>query len=206
MGDSGAVGYNRWAPAQPCCKHHAPPATLCIAEDDLILSNPLTVRALRADDLPELLNIQLQCYEPHLVESAQVYARRLASPANCSLVSERDGRVNGYLASYRSQLGKLTPLHGAFDGQPASADTLYLHDVAVLPACAGQGIAHALLARLWAQGRAAGLRNSALVSVQGSQDYWSRHGYVVQQLNDGDECARLRTYGGGAVYMVRRLD
>lgn len=167
---------------------------------------PITrVRPLVASDLPALLRIQQLCYAPDLIESAQVYANRLASPLNCSLVSERDGQLCGYLAAYLSGEGRVTPLHGDFTGQLDAADTLYLHDVAVRPACAGQGIAQALLERLWAQGRGAGLRTSALVSVQGSRDYWARHGYVVRQLRDSDECARLRTYGQAAVYMVRSL-
>ena len=77
--------------------------------------------------------------------------------------------------------------------------------MAVLPAHAGQGLAHALLQPLWAQARAEGLRHSALVSVQGSQAYWQRQGYALHPLQDAAQQARLASYGEGAVYMARAL-
>lgn len=164
----------------------------------------MVVRPLALSDLAELLAVQLACYGEGFVESSEVFARRLASPANCSLVLEREGEVCAYLAAYRSVRGKVTPLHGDFEAV-AQPDTLYLHDMAVLPACAGQGLARALLQPLWAQARAEGLRHSALVSVQGSQAYWERHGYVLQSLTDVDQQPRLASYGEGAVYMARAL-
>src|SRR3990167_8330312 len=88
----------------------------------------------------------------------------------------------------------------------ARPDTLYLHDMAVLPALAGRGLARALLEPLWHQAIARGLRRSALVSVQGSQGFWERHGYAAQPLHDAAQRQRLAAYGEGAVYMVRGLE
>lgn len=164
----------------------------------------VVVRPLALSDLADLLSVQLACYGEGFVESRDVFARRLASPANCSLVLEREGVVCAYLAAYRSVLGKVTPLHGDFEGVP-HADTLYLHDLAVVPANAGQGLARALLQPLWAQAAAQGLRHSALVSVQGSQAYWERQGYALQPLGDAAQRARLASYGEGAVYLARGL-
>jgi ribosomal protein S18 acetylase RimI-like enzyme len=164
----------------------------------------VVVRPLALSDLADLLAVQLACYGEGFVESGDVFARRLASPANCSLVLEQGGKVCAYLAAYRSVRGKVTPLHGDFE-VVAAADTLYLHDMAVLPTCAGQGLARALLAPLWERAVQEGLRHTALVSVQGSQGYWARHGYAEQVLQDAVQRQRLATYGEGATYMVRRL-
>lgn len=164
----------------------------------------VVVRPLALSDLADLLAVQLACYGEGFVESGDVFARRLASPANCSLVLDQGGKVCAYLAAYRSVRGKVTPLHGDFVVVPA-ADTLYLHDMAVLPTCAGQGLARALLAPLWERAVQEGLRHTALVSVQGSQGYWARHGYAEQVLQDAVQRQRLATYGEGATYMVRRL-
>lgn len=170
----------------------------------LMLSSTPLVRPLAVQDLPGLLAVQLACYGAGFVESREVFAARLASPANCSLVLERAGVVCAYLAAYRSLRGKVTPLHGGFEAVP-QPDTLYLHDMAVLPGCAGQGLARALLQPMWKEAKARGLRHTALVSVQGSQAYWERQGYAVQALADAAQRERLASYGGGAVYMVREL-
>ena len=168
------------------------------------LPPPVRLRALVHPDLADLLAVQRACYGPGFVETAEVFARRLASPANCSLVLERDGQVCAYLAAYRSALGKVTPLHGDFEAVP-QADTLYLHDMAVLPTCAGQGLAQALLKSVWDHAAAQGLRHTALVSVQDSQTYWERHGYAQQPLGDAAQRERLASYGEGAVYMARAM-
>ena len=165
----------------------------------------MTPRALTVDDLPGLLAVQHACDGEGFIEGAEVFARRLANPAQCSLVLKDGGRVCAYLAAYDSLLGKVTPLHGDFETAP-QPDTLYLHDMAVLPPLAGRGLARALLDPLWRQAQARGLRQSALVSVQGSQGFWERHGYAAQPLHDAAQRQRLAAYGVGAVYMVRGLN
>lgn len=162
------------------------------------------VRALALPDVPGLLAVQRACYGEGLVESGEVFAHRLASAANCSWVLTRDETVCAYLAAYGSQQGKVTPLHGDFEATTAP-DTLYLHDLAVLPSCAGQGLARALLRAAWAQAAARGLGHAALVSVQGSQAYWTRQGFGVQALACEAQQAHLASYGDGAVYMARAL-
>lgn len=160
---------------------------------------PLTLQ-----DLPGLLAVQRACYGEGYLESAEVYVRRLVSPAQCSLVLERESRVCAYLAAYDSVAGQVTPLHGEFV-PVAEPDTLYLHDLAVLPALAGQGLARALLMPIWHRAAGRGLGRSALVAVQGSQGFWERHGYAVQTLQEAQQRQRLATYGEGAVYMQRPL-
>ncbi len=172
-----------------------------------VLPAGATVRALAPQHLPGLLAVQRACYGGDLVEGLEVFARRLTSPANCSLVIEVSGEVLAYLAAYRTLHGKVTALHGHFEpvAGPLAADTLYLHDLAVLPQQAGRGLAQALLASLWTQAAARGLRYTALVSVQGSQAYWERQGYAVQPLEEALQRTQLASYGASAVYMARCL-
>ena len=168
---------------------------------------PLEVRSLQPDDLPALMAVQRAAYGDGFMESTEVFARRLASPVNCSLALLLDGALCAYLAAYQSVQGKVTPLHGDFEPPVGTApDTLYLHDMAVLPLLAGRGLARALLQPLWRQAQTRGLRQSALVSVQGSQGFWERHGYAAQPLHDAAQRQRLAGYGADALYMVRRLN
>lgn len=160
------------------------------------------VRPLRPGDLQALMGIQLACYGAAYAESAQVYARRLAHPQHCSLAVEQNGTLLAYLAAYWSEAGKVTPLHGDFE-VCAAPGVLYLHDMAVHPAHAGQGLASRLLAALWPQARQRGIFTSCLVSVQGTQDYWRRHGYLPQPLSDPQQLQRLSGYGKHAGYMQR---
>ena len=162
-------------------------------------------RPLQHDDLPGLLQVQRSCYGDEYVEGVEVFARRIASAANCSLVLECEGVVCAYLAAYRSRAGKVTPLHGDFE-TVSTPDTLYLHDMAVHPDFAGQGLAHALLQRMRDLAKDSALPYSGLVSVQGSQAYWARQGYCLHALSDPQQQERLASYGEDAVYMLASHD
>ena len=160
------------------------------------------IQPLTPADVPGLMQVQEACYGAQYMESADVYRTRIASAAQCSLVVVQGNVVLAYLAAYRSQLGCVTPLHGAFVSSD-TPNTLYLHDMAVHPDCNGQGLASALLQALWRDAQTWSPRYSALVSVQGSQDYWQRKGYArYNQLLPADAAA-LRSYGDDAVYMAQ---
>ncbi len=167
------------------------------------LGTPAQIRPLTQADLAGLMQVQEACYGAQYMESAAVYEGRVASAAQCSWVAVQGGQVLAYAAAYRSRLGCVTPLHGGFVGSDAP-DTLYLHDMAVHPDCAGQGLASALWAALWQSAAAWSPAYAALVSVQGSQDYWQRKGFAVHDALAPDNAQALRGYGDDAVYMVQR--
>src|SRR5256885_6159638 len=63
------------------------------------LAGRFHVRALTAADLSDLLHFQLACYGADYAESGEVFARRLASAANCSLALEQGDRKSTRLNS-----------------------------------------------------------------------------------------------------------
>ena len=178
-----------------------PMQTPAHADTPLGTSAPVRVQPLTAADTPALMRVQAACYGAALLEDAALYARRLSSPGQCSLgVRSATGGLRAYLAAYWSVLGTITPLHGDFHLQ-AAPDTLYLHDLAVRPTDAGRGLAQALLAAAWRAALARGVRQAALVSVQGTAGFWRRQGFEL-----ADAPPALASYGAGAHYMTRALD
>lgn len=159
---------------------------------------------LAGSDAASLIAVQRACYGDSLIESAEVYRRRLASPAGLSLGAIRHGALVAYLAAYRSRLGKVTPLHGDFASEDLP-DALYLHDLAVRPTLAGQGVGQRLVASLVAGVSAEGLGQVALVAVPGARRYWAGRGFRQGRLADADQQRHLATYGPGAVYLTRPL-
>ena len=157
----------------------------------------IPIRPLTTADAASVARIQAACYGPELIEDEALYARRLASPAHCSLgVPDDDGSLVAYLAAYWSVRGAVTPLHGDFKVSE-NIDTVYLHDMAVLPARAGRGLAHALLGAVWRVAHARDVYRAALVSVQGTEKFWRRQGF-----KPAPSSAELDSYGPGALYMM----
>ena len=160
----------------------------------------MRVAPMTATDLDAVLAVQAACYPPAMQEAADVVLARLAASPDTVLVARDGGGVCAYLFAYPSRLGKVTPLGGAFV-VPADPDTLYLHDLAVAPRAAGQGVARRLAGALLAAGAARGFAQSALVSVQDSRRFWESLGYACA----AGDAAGLATYPDGVLYMARAL-
>ncbi len=160
-----------------------------------------TIRPMLGSDVPAMLGVQAQCYEPDMNESAEVLLARFQScPDTAWVALDAQGQVAAYLVAYRSCLGKPTPLGHAFEHAPA-ADVLYLHDLAMGEALRGQGVAQRLVAHARAQAGVMGLRGLALVSVNDTVGFWQRMGFAVAQPATMFE-PMLNTYPGHARYMI----
>lgn len=161
-------------------------------------------RAMTAADVPAVMRIQARCYDSFMQESEAAIRARLEASPDLSWVAVANGRMGAYLVAYRSRLGKLGALGAAFD-IAAEPDSLYLHDLAVDPACKGQGLGPALVRMALKKAGEEALSYSSLVSVQASKHFWERHGYAVWSGLDARQASHLDTYTGQAWYMVNRL-
>jgi len=161
---------------------------------------PILIRPIREDDLDAVLAVQAACYPPAMQEPRAIVLARMQAAGGTTLVAMRDGALCGYAFAYRSAAGAVTPLGAVFEVDEGG-DTLYIHDLSVAPAAAGLGIARRLAERLQMLAAGMGLGRCALVSVQDSQPFWERLGFVERAC--GDEGARmaLASYPAVAVYM-----
>ncbi|MDR2300169.1 MAG: GNAT family N-acetyltransferase [Comamonas sp.] len=160
----------------------------------------IQLRPLVAADVEAVLRIQEQCYGQDFAESRNVFVRRLAMSGHCSWAAVRGSQMLAYLAAYWSLPGAVTPFNGDFEDY-ADASVLYLHDMAVSPEAAGQGLAKRMVQATREQARARGIERTALVSVQGSQTYWERQGYARTNPGNAAQQQHLASYGEDAVYM-----
>ncbi|MFC4932779.1 GNAT family N-acetyltransferase [Massilia sp. GCM10023247] len=160
------------------------------------------IRPLSHDDLEAVLRVQAECYGPAMQEPAAVIRARLAAAGDTAFAAVAGGALLGYLFAYRSLLGSVTPLGAAY--APAGApDTLYLHDLAVSPRAAGQGLARRLAQHAAQLARREALPWCALVSVQDSQRFWEKLGYRAAACPAPQAAQALASYPALALYMTR---
>ena len=162
-----------------------------------------TLRLMQAEDLPEIMDIQLEIYSDELQEHPETVAQRLAQVPDLAIVAEDKHGICGYLFSYRSQRGAITPLDGAFV-EPTYSDCLYLHDLGVAPRAFKRGIGPSLVKHKLQIARQAGLQHCSLVSVQDSARFWQRMGFQTQSIVNKQQARALNTYGD-AGYMQSSL-
>lgn len=176
-----------------------------LAGSDVAAPQRAKIRPMLPADIPSVVRIQLQCYLPDNIESEAVIRARLASTPDTARVAEVRGEVCAYLVGYRSRLGQVGALGDGFE-PTTEPDCLYLHDLAVGPQGRGLGLGPLLVTHALAQARREGLAWAALVSVQGSQDFWHQQGFMAMRLDDRDQLQALASYAGGpACYMTQAL-
>lgn len=121
------------------------------------------------------------------------------------------GSVVGYVVSFPIRHGRPPALDQPLDEGAIApeADQYYLHDLAILPAFRGRGAAARCVTHLL-NGVARRYPTTCLISVYSTAPFWARFGFFAPDPVDGgdeDEAAfreKLRGYGPGAAYLVRR--
>ena len=157
-------------------------------------------RQMHRADLDAVIAIAARVH-PAFPEERDVFADKLRLHPDGALVLEHGAAVAGYCFAHPWHGSQPAPLNSLLGALPASADALYLHDLALLPETQGAGAGTAAIAILLARAASWHLDRLCLVAVNGSIPYWSRHGFVVA---DAPELrTKLAAYGADARFMVR---
>lgn len=136
---------------------------------------------------------------PEFPEDDAVFADRQAIAPDACLLLEIDGTPTGYILAHPWRLGTLPALNTVLGAIPDHPDTLYIHDLALLPLARGTGAARhcvEIVSRVAEQFGA-----MSLVAVNNSVPFWTAMGFAAQpqpQLS-----SKLATYSADACYMIR---
>lgn len=137
----------------------------------------LALRPLHADDLPVVLSIQRAAYGDGYQESAAVLGRKLELAPQACFVAHFDDLAVGYVFAHPWGCAGVPALHVPLPELPAMASRGFVHDLAVVPAARGLGVAAALFARVRGWSRAAGHGGLSLVALAEAVPFWARQGF-----------------------------
>jgi GNAT superfamily N-acetyltransferase len=132
-------------------------------------------------------------------ERPAVFAERLhLCPEGCFALDDLAG-LAGYLVSHPWMLGTPPALDTLVGAIPGSADTWYIHDLALHPRARGSGAATAIVDTLAGLAAGRGVATMSLIAVGRSPPFWARQGFAPAPLPAG----KLASYGKGAHHMTR---
>lgn len=170
----------------------------------MLTETPL-IRTMRKTDLASVIAIQRQCYPPAFQEPIEAFESKLtASPDTC-WVSHHLDQVCAYLVCLPIQDQALPVLHAKDFQISASANWLYIHDLAIGPNARGTGLASQLLRKAVDQARDKGLTRVGLIAVQGSEPFWAKFGFNSAESNSLLPQDKLNSFGSGALFMHQTL-
>ena len=142
------------------------------------LEDQETIRRVGAEDLPDIMRLQLQSYGDSLQEPASLFKTIIgASPDTC-LVAEHEGGIAGYLLAHPIP----DHFHDFGEGPPplsASETVLYLHDLCVGSAHRNRGVGRVLFDALSAHLESARFTQITAIAVQDSERFWQKCGFEV---------------------------
>jgi hypothetical protein len=134
---------------------------------------------------------------PDYPEDRAVFAERLCLfPQGCLIL---DDPPSGYAIAHPWRFGDPVRLNSLLGALPAEPDTLFLHDIALLPDVRGRGDAVSGVDALKTIATELQLPTMSLVAVGRALSFWLARGFVAAEGPD------VGSYGTGACYMVRRL-
>ena len=163
---------------------------------------PLRWRAMTTADLADVQTIADAVHTSY-PERPAVFAERLRlHPAGCFVVADEIACVVGYAVSHPWD-GPPPALDTLLQALPRRPSTLYVHDIALLPAARGRRAVADIVARIADRARRERLTTLSLVAVGGTAPVWHRLGFRVQE--NAGYAAKLASYGDGAVFMVRTV-
>lgn len=149
---------------------------------------------------PEIVRLEAEAYreiEPESLDALR--SKWLVSPELC-FVFEVNKEIAGYLLAH--QWGSLEPPK-LFKPLPKNSggQYLFIHDLVVSKKYSGIGLGQKLVNNLLQSEHIKGLEKVLLVSVQDSQNFWSKLKFVAIGHQQVDEC-----YGDTALIMQRVIN
>lgn len=167
-----------------------------------MLFRDVTWRAMSGYDLDAVSTIAAKVH-PGFFETDAVLAEKHTLYRNGCYILEVAEKPAGYVLSHPWALGSLPALNTLLGGLPENPDTLYIHDLALLPVTRGVGAAGKIVAALTKHAEAMGFASMSLVAVNGSLPFWEKQGFVAQDRPELAE--KLAAYEEAARYMVKAL-
>ena len=160
----------------------------------------IKVQPLHQRNIDDVLRLQKAAYGEMYLEDADSFIAKINASPCTSCAAWSGEEMVAYLVALPLSTNEGLDLNTSeIPAVPLNeAKVMYIHDVAVHPKARGGGVAHLLLKHLEEVVAGTAISEWHLVSVQGSQDFWAKQGFVVSPdpVPNG--------YGPEAVLMLRR--
>ena len=174
---------------------------------------------MKESDLADVCRIALICHPDFPEEDAVLEEKFNLSPSSCFVFSDgnpasrnisdlspvsRTSAIYGYCLAHPYKMNSIPALDCLLHKLPEKCDTLYIHDLALLPEAQGGGNGKKAVELLVAVAEREKLETLSLVAVHGSQVFWQKNGFKTVDVSK-EMKQKLLTYSEDASYMTRNI-
>lgn len=160
-------------------------------------------RKMTKGDLADVCRIAAICH-PDFPEDDAVFSEKYTLSPDTCFILEKENSALGYIIAHPFKSGLIPPLNRLLRHLPEESETLYIHDLAILPLvrAGGNGKKAAEIMLQVAEDKK--LQTLSLVAVNGSEPFWQKRGFTrIAPSTELKE--KLLTYSRDACYMVRSV-
>lgn len=147
-------------------------------------------------DLGDVERIAAAVHPAHPEDAAVFRERMRLYPAGCFVLDGAAG-IRGYVLAHPWLLGQPPSLNTLLGRLPTDPDTLYLHDLALLPDARVAGSGSRAVELIAERARGEGVATVSLLAVGQSPGFWQRQGFLAADFGTD-----LSSYGT-ATFMTR---
>jgi len=147
------------------------------------------IRKININDFEQIEEIGNNNYVSNYYESAESFLSKIINYPDGCFVAEINDKVCGYIVSFPYLRNEYYPINQIYS-VISNPNCYYIHDLCVSPEYRNDKVASALLSSL-----NHGYKETALVAVMNSGDFWRRKGFKTEKNID--------YYGLMAEYMVK---
>ena len=161
-------------------------------------------RPMKQSDLADVCRIASLCHPDFPEEDAVLEEKFNLSPSSCFILSDNEsssGSVYGYCLAHPYKMNSIPALDQLLHKLPEKCDTLYIHDLALLPEAQGGGNGKKAVELLLSVAERENFDKLSLVAVHGSQVFWQKNGFKLAKVSEMLK-QKLLTYSEDARYMV----
>lgn len=159
---------------------------------------------MKQSDLADVCRIASLCHPDFPEEDAVLEEKFRLSPSSCFILSDNESSsrsVYGYCLAHPYKMNSIPALDQLLHKLPEKCDTLYIHDLALLPEAQGGGNGKKAVELLVAVAERENFDKLSLVAVHGSQLFWQKNGFKLVKVSEMLK-QKLLTYSEDARYMV----
>ncbi len=175
-------------------------------------------RLMKESDLADVCRIASLCHPDFPEEDAVLEEKFNLSPSSCFVFSDGNpasgnisdkssvsgtSTIYGYCLAHPFKVNSIPVLDRLLHKLPEKCDTLYIHDLALLPEAQGGGNGKKAVELLFNVAKLKKLETLSLVSVHGSHPFWQKNGFKLREVSEILK-QKLLTYSEDARYMVHR--
>ena len=159
---------------------------------------------MKESDLADVCRIASLCHPDFPEEDAVLEEKFNLSPLSCFILSDNESStasVYGYCLAHPYKMNSIPALDRLLHKLPEKCDTLYIHDLALLPEAQGGGNGKKAVELLFSVAERENFDKLSLVAVHGSQLFWQKNGFKLVKVSEMLK-QKLLTYSEDARYMM----